>query len=615
MSRVQAAVVVLVTLILAPGLQFYFDVTPKAVVLLAGTAVVLLWQACRPDPTPASDMQRLFAIVLLCNALSVIVSSIFSRHPALSWFGANWRRFGAVEECAVLAFAWSIARYNAGRPDGIRTLLRGIAVAGIIASAYGIAQYFGWDPILPKSAYHVGEGVLTIVRPPGTLGYASYFATWLVVAVFLGPALAAMETGVAWRSVAWSSMALSLVAMFLNGTRAALLGLAAGAAVWIWGRGFHRGRRLVAATAALALAAAAFYVSPAGLQLRSRTRWFVEDPWGGGRGPLWADALAMAGHKLLFGFGPEVFTAAFPAYESARLARLYPDFSYQSPHNMFLDALVAQGLPGLLAVGALCWIGFYAARRARHPAGLLLAAALAAGLISQQFTVLTVPTALLIFTVAAMTVSITDGRLLPSVSFRSDIPRRIVPAIAAAIFLFVAFRLATADAFLAFTRSHLETGRVSQAAADFASYDRWRLPGTSSDLWYSRACARAMQANNIDTVSRFLALAQYGFAAVRATATAEEPFDAWYNASQYYALRNDAAAMERSLRSAVAARPNWFKPHWALAQLLRLENRLPEADREAALAVYLDAGAHAEVVNSYQEIHRLAANASGPLHK
>ena len=61
------------------------------------------------------------------------------------------------------------------------------------AGGYGIAQYFGWDPLLPAVAYHIGEGIWTIVRPPGTMGYVSYFATWLAMAAFLGVALAERE--------------------------------------------------------------------------------------------------------------------------------------------------------------------------------------------------------------------------------------------------------------------------------------------------------------------------------------------------------------------------------------------------------------------------------------
>ena len=106
------------------------------------------------------------------------------------------------------------------------------------------------------------------------------------------------------------------------------------------------------------LAAAAFIVSPAGLQLRSRTRWFVEDPWGGARPLLWRDSLRMALDRPLAGYGPEVFSAAFPHYESAELARAYPDFAHESPHNIFLDAFVAQGVVGLVLLIAACVVGW-----------------------------------------------------------------------------------------------------------------------------------------------------------------------------------------------------------------------------------------------------------------
>ena len=41
MALLQAAVIGLIALIVTPGFLFYFDVTPKVVVLLAGAAVVV----------------------------------------------------------------------------------------------------------------------------------------------------------------------------------------------------------------------------------------------------------------------------------------------------------------------------------------------------------------------------------------------------------------------------------------------------------------------------------------------------------------------------------------------------------------------------------------------
>ena len=86
-------------------------------------------------------------------------------------------------------------------------------------SLYGIAQYFGWDPWIAKRGYHIGEGIWTIVRPPGTLGYVSYFAGYLVFAVFLAAALYSMEERGWWKIAGASAAALSSFAIVLSGTR------------------------------------------------------------------------------------------------------------------------------------------------------------------------------------------------------------------------------------------------------------------------------------------------------------------------------------------------------------------------------------------------------------
>ena len=156
-----------------------------------------------------------------------------------------------------------------------------------------------------------------------------------------------METASGWRWTARAAAAICAVAMLLTGTRAGLLALAAGIAVSLYRRGFRVTRRMVAAGAAVVvLAGAAFYFSPAGWNLKSRTRWFEEDRSGGGRAILWRDTLRMASHRLATGYGPEVFTAEFARVESRDLAAAYPDFEWESPHNMFLDALAGARYSG-----------------------------------------------------------------------------------------------------------------------------------------------------------------------------------------------------------------------------------------------------------------------------
>ena len=58
-----------------------------------------------------------------------------------------------------------------------------------------------------------------------------------------------------------------------------------------------------------------------------------------------------------------------PAWEA--LSQAYPDFYHESPHNILLDALTAQGVVGFLALAALIALGFHAARIARRTEAVL----------------------------------------------------------------------------------------------------------------------------------------------------------------------------------------------------------------------------------------------------
>ena len=135
-------------------------------------------------------------------------------------------------------------------------------------------------------------------------------------------------------------------------------------------------------------------------------------------------------------------------------------------------------------------------------------------------------------------------------------------------------------------------------AAATAHYAQSR---NADDLWYSRTLA-AFAGNAPTILLRIQAMQQAIAAGERATRTAEAPFNAWYSLSTIRAGQNDAAGTERCLRAAIAAHPTWFKPHWTLAQVLRLESRGEEARREAALAADLDGGKHPEVMRTLQEL-------------
>jgi len=599
------AMVALLPLILVPYVLLYYDVTPKIVVLLAGTAVAA-WLRIRTAPV-RSPVTRVLGFLLLGEGLWVAVATMVSKDPALSLGGGAWRRYGLITQAAVLSLAWIVAQYAAGQPERVRQLLRAIAVSGIPVAIYGILQYLGWDPVIDPSAYHTGAGPLAIVRPPATMGYASYLATYLLSVIFSGVALVLLEESLAWRIVGAAAVLVVTAALILTGTRAAIVALLCGAVLLgLWLRPKIRARELIVGLAALALIAG-FYFSSAGQLLRSRVRWSMEDPAGGGRPLLWRDSIRMAGSRWLVGFGPETFSIWFPRYQSAELARAYPAFYQESPHNIFLDALVDEGIPGAGLLVAITVLGFGAAwRRRDSKLAKVLAAALAALVVSQQFTAFTAVTATFFYvTIALLAAQASEAEPLPATRYRAD--RLIGAGLAAVMYLPFALALVVADAGLSHVHNLAYFGRVREAAASYHELERWQPPGMRMDLWYSRAIARAARLAS-DPADASLAWREGLEAAKRATGSAEERENAWLNLAVFYGRENDYVHTEEALRAAIASAPNSYKPHWLLAQVLWLGGRLPEAEAEAARAADLDGGKNQEVARTLTGIRAAAKN-------
>ena len=607
MRWIAAGIVFAIPLAFAPRLFFYYDVTPKAAAVLAGAAILLAWAAWKPK-TSLSFMTSRFgrwnaavtAAFIGLTALAAFTSPVLS----LAWNGSNWRRWGAAEQIAAVVCAFLVAAVARRSPGHLGAVLRALCAGGVLAALYGIAQYFGFDPIVPAANYVVGEGRYQIVRPPGPLGHSDYFAAFLLWPVFAGAALWMTDPRRAGRWLGASAVLTGVAALVLAGSRGAFLGLATGAAVlaWIWR---PRARTVGAGLAMAAVVATAFYVSPAGARLRARAFWISEDPAGGARLLLWRDTLHMSGTRLSTGFGPDNFVAEFPQYESPELARAYPDFYHESPHNMFLDALNGQGAGGVLLLASWILLGIIAGLRAppgmRAVSGALLAG-LAASVVTQQFVVFVVPTAFAFY----LGLGLLAG-LEPGGSPGIPIPLRAAVAlcsVAAAIFLAAsAYRLVTADIALARVRRSLDAGDRGSTAALWEAAKTHRSAGVTADLYFSRslAAAAASARNPLDKIR----LQGIAIEAARLAATVpEQRQNAWYNLAILAAALDNPVNVESSLRSAISAGPQWFKPHWALARLLYSEGRQEEARNEATQALDLDGRKDPEVVATTVEIVR-----------
>jgi O-antigen ligase len=604
MTLLLPIVAALSAILLLPGWSFFFDVVPKVVVILVGAALVFLLPKKGTgypfpifNPTlarsaqwpshlmkdPAAKPLRYFTAIAAAQAIVIAFAAIFSTSPRLSLLGSTWRRSGAIAEIAVLILAvFGAGQLTADQASSRRTFLRITVLASLPISIYGILQYFGIDPLLAPAGYHFGEGPFMIVRPPSTLGHAAYFATYLLYVAFAGAELVRLESEWTWKIAAIAASVLAIFGIVLSGTRAALLGFLIGALFVILRERFNW--RALIFTGALAVLIAAFYFSPAGDRLRARAFWASEDRLGGSRLLLWRDSLRMSRKHWLLGYGPETFAVEFPLHQSLDLARAFPDFYHESPHNIFLDALDSKGVIGLaalLALVALCLA------YARGPLG----GAFVAMLVSQQFTTFTLPTELYFYLTAALLLS-------------DFTPQRVVtirPRFWLAIpFLGMAAYLSIGDTLLAGARRALDRNDPDTAARIEDRARRWHM---AADVYFSRRYAT--MASQRDPIARFRVW-QYALAAARqAPETAEDRQNALINLAALQSTGDDAGAVERTLRQAIAAAPMYYKSHWLLAQVFELEGLGTEARAEAQAAFDRDGGKHPEVTALWERLNRV----------
>src|SRR5579863_6373923 len=133
------ATVLLAPLALAPHLFYYFDITPKVVLLLLGAAIVLALASRELDSLLAfcgTLYGRWYTGLAGAGIALAAIATIGSAHPALAWNGSNWRRMGALSDGAVILAALGLAAYTVRSTRRVVWLLRMMCVAGFLASLY-----------------------------------------------------------------------------------------------------------------------------------------------------------------------------------------------------------------------------------------------------------------------------------------------------------------------------------------------------------------------------------------------------------------------------------------------------------------------------------------------
>jgi O-antigen ligase len=565
-----------------------YDTTPKLVVIYL-SAAFLLWVSSRWWRGVAGFRRDrygyAFCLLLMLGMASLVVSAAMSNDPWLSFAGTVWRRLGVCSQLIIFFIAGVIAAHVSIYRQAAKTLMLGLESAAGVASLYAILQYFGFDPLIPRIVYTLGASAA--VRPPATLTQATYFATFLLPGILIAAGFRLSETRGLWKRTHDLILLVSLAALFLSGTRSALLGLAVALCVLIYFLGsrlWSRKNLLRAAYAFLGIAVAVtlFLLMPAAKPTRARIAQWTADRQGGPRLLVWRDSFPLIWQHPVVGIGSELFEPHFRKAESLELARAFPDAYHESPHNFFLEVASAQGVTGLflwvslLAITSACGLR---TRKANESIVAILLAALAGMLVSLQFCPLTLTNELYLLALAAIVIG-----QLPQTESPDAVSNPVVTRFAAAFGVVLIFAVA---AYVAQASIYAFVERQA-AHGEFAVAQRWfgvvrKLPIPGPNLELSRQIASAAPRFGPPVRREAFAMAQQ--AADAAELSSAERFNALYQSAMLAIATRDLARAETKLHSAIDASPTWYRPRMALASVLWWERRNSEAKIEAARAL------------------------------
>jgi len=296
--------------------------------------------------------------------LSFIISSIFSIHPLLSWWGSYERQQGFYSLLNYLLF-FVLLVLNLESFKQIKRILITIILGSFLISLYGIVQHFGYDSLAWKEdAFYFGR-VFSSLGQPNFLG--QYLILTLPLSLYY---LIAVSKKLLYRFFIAISVALQFYCLILTYSRAAWLGLAVEMFIFliIWLL-IKNNKILVYSLISLSIFTVFFiiifnvinvnksdynYNKQFGYIGRFLTGFDFRDSANQARLNYWQAALQEIKNeswlRRILGYGPETLASIFIKYYRPEWGifegiNVFPDRS----HNAILDLILSFGLVGLIA--------------------------------------------------------------------------------------------------------------------------------------------------------------------------------------------------------------------------------------------------------------------------
>jgi O-antigen ligase len=341
----------------------------------------------------------------------ILVEVAFSAWVALTFLDRRYRpQFSWMLVAYGLFIAWLfVADYffavnphkalwsNFERMDGWVTLIHLFGLFLVASSVFGadslwrkwwltftgsalLITLFGFVQILCKHATCGAPGALFSIhqsaeRIDATLGNSEYIAGFLLFAIAICFWLAASTLTKPWlRYSLFVVAALDFIILFESGTRGTLIGIVvaagAGAVVYLFNAPGNARRGGFAVIAAVLLLIGGFYAVRNSSYVQNNTSLqhlatiFSLKEQLSTRTVIWTMALEGAKEKPITGWGQEGYNYVFNQYYQPSLYSQEPWFD--RAHDLFLDWLVAGGVPALLLFVALLVTAFTGIFRSRQ---------------------------------------------------------------------------------------------------------------------------------------------------------------------------------------------------------------------------------------------------------
>ena len=331
---------------------------------------------------------------LVFGALMVfgLVSSLsvaFSLNPYRSFWGTAERMDGFVTQLHLLALFVVLTGTFKNRKSWM-VILRWSVVASVLVALTGLMQKLGIASFSAATDPSTNGlfAPFTIVRVPATLGNPIFYASYLILIIFLSLFLAYWppeNTTPRSKKIFLGVAAVNFLMLLMTGTRGAWIGFMAGIAVltacWLILTSSSKKTRLLVLgiILVLSLLLLAMTILTANGYLKNLIVWarfesifaVLADPQNA-RLILWLEGVKIAVNRPVLGYGPEMFGYVFEKNYQQKFSPLIKETLYfDRSHSKMVDLLVGQGVIGVLSYLAMFGACLYVLFRQKERSGLL----------------------------------------------------------------------------------------------------------------------------------------------------------------------------------------------------------------------------------------------------